>query len=57
MSRRKMLLIVWVLSMVVAGTLVYLETGSFEFGIAAALGLLAVSLGVPLTRAFTEFSK
>ncbi len=57
MSRRKMLLIVWVLSMVVAGTLVGTETGSLNYGAAVTLGLLAVSLGVPLTRAFTEFSK
>jgi hypothetical protein len=52
-----MLLIVWVLSMVIAGTLVGTETGSLNYGAAVTLGLLAVSLGVPLTRALTEFSK
>jgi len=57
LSRRKGLLIVWAISIVATGILVAQETGSVRYGIASSLSLLAISLGVPLMRAFTEFSK
>jgi hypothetical protein len=57
MTRRKLLLIVWAICIAVAGLAVYRETGSLHYGIAMSASLLAISLGVPLMRAMTEFSK
>jgi len=57
LTRRTILLIVWVLSIIIAGLLVANASGADEYGWAASLSLLAISLGVPLMRAFTEFSK
>jgi len=57
MSRRKILLVVWALSIIGSGILVCNASGNTSYGWAVGLGLLAVSLGVPLMRAFTEFSK
>ena len=57
MSRRKILLAVWALSIIIAGVLVCSASGNAEYGWAVSLGLLAVPLGVPLMRALTEFSK
>jgi hypothetical protein len=56
-TRRKGLLVVWALSIVITGLLVGSATGVSQFGFAASFSLLAISLGVPLMRAFTEFSK
>ncbi len=56
-TRRKGLLIVWALSIIITGILVGNTSGITNYGFAASLSLLAVSLGVPLMRAFTEFSK
>lgn len=57
MSRRKILLIVWALSIITVGIIMCSVTGDSRLGWAASLSLLAISLGVPLMRAFTEFSK
>ncbi len=57
LTRRKVLVIVWAVSIVSVGMLVSRASGVGEYGIAASLSLLAISLGVPLMRAFTEFSK
>lgn len=57
LTRRQTLLIVWALCIIAAGILVCKATGQSELGWAAGLGLIAISLGVPLMRAFTEFSK
>lgn len=57
LTRRKTLLIVWGLSIIAAGCLLFRVTGFAEYGLALSLSLLAISLGVPLMRAFTEFSK
>ena len=56
-SRRKLLLIVWAVSIIAVGLLVCNVSGNIQLGWAASLSLLAISLGVPLMRAFTEFSK
>ncbi|MCE9517383.1 hypothetical protein K8Q96_00050 [Candidatus Nomurabacteria bacterium] len=56
-TRRQTLLVVWAVSIVITGVLVHQATASTELGWAASLALLAMSLGVPLMRAFTEFSK
>lgn len=56
-SRRKTLLIVWAVAVISAGVLIKIVTGSYELGLAASASLVAISLGVPLMRAFTEFSK
>jgi hypothetical protein len=52
-----MLLVVWAVSIVSTGILICTEFDSSKLGWAASLSLLAISLGVPLMRAFTEFSK
>lgn len=57
MTRRKLLLIVWAACILLVGVLVHRETGSMNYGISASASLLAISLGVPLMRALTEFSK
>ena len=57
MSRRKILLIVWALCIVAVGFLVTRASGVYEYGLAASVSLIAISLGVPLMRALTEFSK
>ncbi len=54
---RKILLIIWFVSLVTAGVLISKATGNNNYGYAAGLSLLSISLGVPLMRAFTEFSK
>ncbi len=56
-TRRRALFLVWFLAIFCNGYLIAVVTGDFRLGLAAAFGLLAVSLGVPLMRAFTEFSK
>jgi hypothetical protein len=56
-TRRKSLLLVWVVSILGSGHFIAQATGDMRLGFAASLGLIAVSLGVPLMRAFTEFSK
>ncbi len=56
-SLRKILLVVWLLSIVSVGFLVTYASYDIRYGIAASLSLVAISLGVPLMRAFTEFSK
>ncbi len=56
-TRRKILLLVWALSIIAVGLLVAQASGSAQYGLAAGLSLLAVSFGVPLMRALTEFSK
>ncbi len=56
-TRRKFLLGVWALSIILAGILVGNVMDSRGLGLALSLSLLAVSLGVPLMRAMTEFSK
>jgi hypothetical protein len=56
-SRRKILLIVWFVAMIGAGWLVGSASGIPEYGWAVSLSIIGVSLGVPLMRAFTEFSK
>jgi len=56
-TRRQILLVVWAFSIIVVGFLVCSATGIPELGWAAGFSLLAISLGVPLMRAFTEFSK
>ncbi len=57
LSRRKILLFVWAVSIIIVGVLVARESGVVEYGFVASLSLLAISLGVPLMRALTEFSK
>jgi hypothetical protein len=56
-SRRKFLLLIWFVSVIGAGFAVCKTSGISEYGWATSLSLLAISLGVPLMRAFTEFSK
>jgi hypothetical protein len=56
-TRRQALLVVWALSIIITGFLVNEATASTELAWAASLSLLAISLGIPLMRAFTEFSK
>lgn len=56
-TRRKILLLIWALSIIGSGYLVALASGDARYGWATSLSLLAVSLGVPLMRALTEFSK
>ncbi len=56
-SLRKILLLVWALAIAVTGILIAKATGVSEYGWAASLSLLSISLGVPLMRALTEFSK
>ncbi|MEI8249427.1 MAG: hypothetical protein WCG07_02950 [Candidatus Taylorbacteria bacterium] len=57
LTRRQILLIVWFVSLVGAGVLIAMFTDSWMLGLATSLSVLGVSLGVPLMRAFTEFSK
>ncbi len=57
LTRRQLLLIVWVFSVIGPGLLVGNATGDYKLGFATSLAVLGVSLGVPLMRAFTEFSK
>lgn len=57
LTRRKILLFVWALSIIVAGILVANASGVCSYGWAVSFSLLAISLGVPLMRALTEFSK
>lgn len=47
----------WALSIVLAGILIGVTSGQTGYGWAAGFSLIAISLGVPLMRAFTEFSK
>ena len=56
-TRRKILLVVWALSIIVTGFLVAQASGNSQYGWSAGLSLVAISLGVPLMRALTEFSK
>ncbi len=56
-TRRKVLLLIWALSIIAVGVLVAQASGNPQYGWAAGLSLLAISLGVPLMRALTEFSK
>lgn len=56
-TRRKGLLIVWAVSIIFTGFLIGNASGVSHYGWAAGLSLLAISLGIPLMRAFTEFSK
>jgi hypothetical protein len=56
-TRRQIFLIIWFISVFVSGYFVADVTGSIKLGLAASFALIAVSLGVPLMRAFTEFSK
>lgn len=56
-TRRQYLLFIWVTSIVSSGLLVGVAVQSFYLGLATSFGLIAISLGVPLMRAFTEFSK
>ncbi len=51
------MLAIWAVSIIVVGILVCSATGVTQYGWAASLSLLAISLGVPLMRALTEFSK
>ena len=57
LSRRKILLIIWAISIISAGVLVAKASGNCEYGWAVSFSVLGISLGVPLMRAFTEFSK
>jgi hypothetical protein len=57
LTRRKILLIIWAIAILATGFLITRASGSSDYGIAASLSLLAISLGVPLMRAMTEFSK
>jgi len=59
MTRRKFLLVVWALAIIGSGFFVgdALQSMELGLGMGMSLALLAVSLGVPLLRAFTEFSK
>ncbi len=56
-TRRQSLLFVWGFSIIAVGVLVASVTQIAQLGWAASLSLLAISLGVPLMRALTEFSK
>jgi hypothetical protein len=57
LTRRQILLIVWAACIITVGVLVCRVSGIPEYGWVASLSLVAISLGVPLMRAFTEFSK
>ena len=57
LTRRTVLLFVWAISIVAAGILVANGSGVNLYGWATGFSLLAISLGVPLMRALTEFSK
>ena len=57
LTRRQVLLVVWILSVLGSGLLVADAIGNWKFGVATSLAVLGTSLGVPLMRAFTEFSK
>jgi len=56
-TRRQILLIVWATSIIGAGILIGSASGNIQYGWATSLSLIAISLGVPLMRALTEFSK
>jgi hypothetical protein len=56
-SLRKILLVIWAIAVIATGVLISKATGVSEYGWAASLSLLSISLGVPLMRALTEFSK
>lgn len=56
-TRRKIFLVVWFVSVLASGYFVSDVTHSIELGLAVSFGLIAISLGVPLMRALTEFSK
>lgn len=56
-TRRQTLLVVWALSIIAASVCIARVTGEFRYGTALGFSLIAISLGVPLMRAFTEFSK
>ena len=56
-SLRKVFLIIWATAIIAAGFFVARASGSNDDGFATSLSLLAISLGVPLMRALTEFSK
>ena len=57
MTLRQKLLIVWFICVGGSGVLLYSATGSIQAGISISLAIIGVSIGVPLMRAFTEFSK
>jgi hypothetical protein len=57
LTRRQTLLIVWGVSIILVGILITKATENSQYGWAASFSLLAISLGVPLMRAFTEHSK
>ncbi len=57
MTRRQILFLLWVLCILLVGVLITRETESINYGFAASTSLLAISLGVPLMRAMTEFLK
>jgi hypothetical protein len=56
-SRRRFFLIIWLVSLILAGMLVADASGIPQYGWAVSFAILSVSLGVPLMRAMTEFSK
>jgi hypothetical protein len=56
-TRRKLFLIFWAISIISAGILVSEGSGVSQYGWAVFFSLIALSIGVPLMRAFTEFSK
>ncbi len=56
-TRRQALLVVWAACIIAVGILACKATGMADYGWIASLSLLAISLGIPLMRAFTEFSK
>jgi len=57
MTLRKKLLIVWFICVGGSGALLYSATGNIEMGIALSLTIVGISIGVPIMRAHTEFSK
>lgn len=57
LTRRQILLLVWIFCVVASGLLIGDATSNYQIGLATSLGVLGTSLGVPLMRAFTEFSK
>jgi hypothetical protein len=57
LTRRQILLLVWFFCVITSGILVGNFTHSWKLGLATSLVVLGISLGVPLMRAFTEFSK
>jgi hypothetical protein len=56
-TRRKILLVIWALAIILASLATGAASGGALYGWAAGFALAAISLGVPLMRAFTEFSE